>query len=1056
MSTKAIDYKVILKRDGQTQAQRMPELLNPNNVPIDPRSKEDFYKYIQNISREIKFYDLDPASKRLTDNGTWESFFDIDFDELKQLAAQAALPPHLALWNAFIELFERPKAVINTLTQRHLDFYYKDVLRLQKQPLVADKAHVVFELKKNTENTLLKAGTLLLAGKDALKKDINHKLEHDIIVNPSKVEQLKSVFVSPANKNFVYHAPIANSADGLGAVLDPVNPKWNGFGSEEYPLAQVGFCLASDILKMQEGDRTVNVTLSLKNLDEKAKNTVLTANLFKVSLTAEKGWIGPKLVSPTITSADNLVFTLNFKVNITKDEPAVVAYDKDTHGGVFDTVHPVLQIAINNEKADFGYRDLINADLIDSTIEVDVKEITSLELENDFGSINPKKPFTPFGPTSEENSNFYIKSEETFSKRLKEFSLDVDWKNIPDSNLANYFANYNMGGNTNSDFKAVAAFKDGFTWQESFQRVNIFNSANAQAKVNWKFTNPKFPVIKPYYILPPLKISTYINPGQSVQQSVTCKMSYLVPGFSQLQNKVSFIKPKAVMTMTLYQPALQLILNLYKDIRKGQLQLRLEHGFLFKQFRSAYTKEILRYNKDGGDLKLPAEPFAPEIQSISLNYTATTAKIGFSGTTINDYVGQEIEFFHYTAFGAAREHAYSRNNHTFLNNLLIKLMPQYISEGELYIGLSGLYAGDTASILIQVAEGSANPEKAKVAVTWSVLCDNYWKALTTDDIVLDTTNVLLTSGIIKILIPKEATTQNTVLPTDLLWIKATIQKDVDAVCTMVDVLSNAAVSVFEDHGNAPEHLATALPAQSINKLVKETAAIKKVTQPYSSFGGALQENDKSYYTRVSERLRHKERSVALWDYERMVLQHFPTIHKVKCINHATPTSFYSPGNTLVVVIPDLTNRNAVDPFKPKADKNTLDNIHTFLTGCSSAWANHQIINPLYEPIKVSVNLKLKKGYEFNYYQKVIDQKIKEFLSPCIYNPASEINFGGKITKSMLIKFLEDLDFIDYLTSFSLVKYSPFSKMLKYNADAVEASSPASILVSHTQHTITNN
>lgn len=1056
MSAKAIDYKIILKRDGQTQAQRMPATLNPDIIPIEARTKEDFYKYIQKISQEIKFYDLDPVSKKLAGNGTWASFFDIDFETLEQLAAGASLPPHLALWDAFTELFEKPKELMNTLTRRHLDFYYHDVLKLEKNPLVADEAHVVFELKKNTENTLLTTGTLLLAGKDALKKDLNYQLEHDIIVNPSKVEQLKSVFVSPANKNFVYHAPIANSADGLGAVLDPNNPKWNGFGSSTDPLAQIGFCLASDTLKMQEGDRTVTVTLTLKNLDEKAKNNVLTTNLFKVSITAVKGWIGPKLITPTFTSADNSVFTLTFKFPVTKDEPAVVAYSADTHGGVFDTVHPILQVVVNNEKADFGYRDLMNAELVDSTIEVDVKEITSLDLENDFGSINPKKPFTPFGPTSEENSNFYIGSEETFSKRLKEFSLDVEWKNIPASNLSNYFTNYGMNGNGNSDFDAIAAFKDGFTWQESYHRVNLFNSSNAQAKVNWKFTNPKFPELKPYYILPPLKISPYINPGQSVQQAVTSKISYLVPGFSQLQNKTSFVAPKAALTMNVYQPILQLILNLYKDIRKGQLQLRLDHGFLFKEYRSKYTQEILRYNISGGDLKLPAEPFAPEIQSISLNYTATTAKINFNGTSINDYIGQEIDFFHYTAFGAAREHAYTRNNHTFLNNLLIKLVPQYISEGELFIGLSGLYAGDTLSMLLQVADGSANPDKPKVNVDWSVLCDNYWKTLTTDDIVLDTTNGLLTSGIIKVLVPKEATTSNTILPTGLLWIKAGIQKDTDAVCSMVDVLANAAVAVFVDQGNSPTHLATALPAQTITKLAKEVAAIKKITQPYSSFGGALQENDTAYYTRVSERLRHKERSVALWDYERLILQHFPTIHKVKCINHATPTSFYSPGNTLIVVIPDLTNRNAVDPFKPKADKNTLDNIHTFLLGHSSAWATHQIISPLYEPVKVSVNLKLKKGYEFNYYQKVIDQKLKEFLSPWVYNSASEINFGGKITKSMIIKFLEDLDFIDYLTSFNLIKVSSIGKVFKHNADFVEASSPASILVSHTQHTITNN
>ncbi|WP_449437229.1 hypothetical protein, partial [Pedobacter steynii] len=88
-----------------------------------------------------------------------------------------------------------------------------------------------------------------------------------------------------------------------------------------------------------------------------------------------------------------------------------------------------------------------------------------------------------------------------------------------------------------------------------------------------------------------------------------------------------------------------------------------------------------------------------------------------------------------------------RSKHSFLNNALVKLLPQYNSEGELFVGLSDLYAEDSASILFQVAEGSANPEKPKIDLEWSILCDNYWKTLTNDDFILDTTNGLLTSGI---------------------------------------------------------------------------------------------------------------------------------------------------------------------------------------------------------------------------------------------------------------------------------------------------------------------
>ncbi len=1053
MSNKAIDYKVILKRDGQTQQQRMPELLNPDLVPLDQHTRKEEYEYLQRIAKLIKFYDYDPSGEKMVENGTWESFLGLSFNDCKSLAEQASLPAHLALVHSFLELMEQPKALMNTLTKRHLDFYYQEVLGLGRGAAVADTAHVLFELKKNMEPTLLEQGTTLFAGKDASKKDLNYVLAHDIVVNESKVVQINSLYVNPSNKNNLYYAPIANSDDGIGAVLDPSTPKWKGFGSTDLPKAQVGFCLAADILLMKEGDRMVTINLTVRNLEVTAKIAVLTSDLFMISLTGEKGWIGPKPASAVFSSADDQVFNLKLNFTATKEEPAVVAYNKDTHGGNFDTVHPILKVVLNTEKSDYGYVNLLNAELIDATIAVNVAGIQSLELENDFGTINAKKPFTPFGPLAEKNANFYVRDREAFSKRLKSFSLDVEWKNIPDSDLKRYYANYNQPDNENADFKAVASFKDGFSWQEQFKYVQLFNTSNAQLATNWTFSNPAFPVLLPLYVLPNFRTSSYLNPGLSLQQSVSGNMSLLMPEFSGLQKSAAIRNITSAATLQLYKPMLQSIFKVYKDIRQGQLQLRLDHSFLFKDYREKYTAEILRYGREGGTLKLPAEPFAPEIQSLQLAYTATTAKINFSGTTLNDYLHQEIEFFHLGAFGQMREHAYPRSKHRFLDHLMVKLFPSYTHEGTLYIGLSGLKADNAVCLLFQVAEGSANPDKPGVAIAWSVLCDNYWKTLNKEDLIFDTTQGLLTSGVVKIVIPREATTSNSLMADGLLWIKAAVVKDSDAVCDLIDIQANAAVTIFRNQDNDPKHLLNALPPNSISKLQMESGKIKKVTQPYSSFGGRLAESDRDFYIRVSERLRHKQRSISIWDCERMVLEKFPAVHKVKCINHATPTSFYSPGNVLMIVVPDLTNHNAVDPYKPRVDKFTIEQIEAFLTEHSSAWTTFRVINPMYEPLKISVQLKLKAGYEFSYYEKIIDQKLQKFLSPWIYDSSSDVHFGGKVTKSMVIKFLEDIDYIDYLTAFSLQKFYPGRRTPGRNLEVIEASNPASILVSAVRHDI---
>ena len=1045
MSGKAIDYRILLKRDGQTRQQRMPQWLPPSRVPVDARTREDFYRYLKALSSEINFYDADTFSP----DGTWEEFFNLSEAELTKLASSASLPPHIALWQSFISIYQLSQDLANTITKRHLDFYYGNVLRLSKDPASPDQVHVVFELKKNTSDTLLPAGTYLHAGKDKTKKELRYRLTHDIVVNRSLVVSLRSIFRDPVNGNIIYHAPVANSADGVGAELDPGNANWSAFGSRQMPRAHVGFCFAAAILTMKEDERTITLSLGLKGLPDTVLNSHLTSDLFQISATGEKGWIGPKIASVSFSGRDNGEHHLKLVLTVGSDEPAITAYDSAVHGNSFETVHPVLQILLNNQKGDFGYSDLAAAELVDATIAVEVKGVKDLILENDFGALDREKPFAPFGSSPEINVNFSIGSVEAFSKRLKEFSVDVEWKNIPSSNLGNYFSGYG-GSNTNADFRATAGFKDGFGWEEKANVVNLFNSSNAQSNTSWKFINPAFAVYSPLFKLPYLSVAPFHSAGQTVQEKTSSNLGFLSPAFASLKPVASSIKVGNVLS---YHHFFTSMVNAYKDLRRGTLNLRLRRNFLFKEYRDKYTGEVLRFSREGGTLSLPAEPFAPEIQSLTLNYTATTAKTSFGGTTLNDFIDEEVEFYHYGAFGQKREHAFLRSRQAFLTGDQIPLMPEYSDEGSFFIGLSGLQANDAACILFQLSEGSANPDKPKVDIEWSVLCDNYWKTLGNENFIFDTTNDLLTSGVIKFVIPREATVSNTIMPTGLLWLRASIKGDSDAVCKLIDVQANAAISIFEDTGNDPHHLASPLSAGSITRVDPEKGTLKSVTQPYASFGGHMQEDDDSFYVRVSERLRHKERSISNWDYERLILQHFPGVYKVKCINHASGSSFYAPGNVLIIAVPDLTNKNAVDPLRPRADKNTLDSILTFLQHHSSAWVSLHISNPYYEPVKVSVGIKLKTGFEFNYYQKIIDEHLQAFLSPWISNNDSEsIHFGGKITESMIVGFLENMEFVDFITDLILYHSTDGGRTFQPK-DMIETSNPAAVLVSHSKHEV---
>src|SRR4029079_18873343 len=108
-----------------------------------------------------------------------------------------------------------------------------------------------------------------------------------------------------------------------------------------------------------------------------------------------------------------------------------------------------------------------------------------------------------------------------------------------------------------------------------------------------------------------------------------------------------------------------------------------------------------------------------------------------------------------------------------------------------------------------------------------------------------------------------------------------------------------------------------LAAESISKLINTNPAIKTVSQPFSSFGGNAVEPEIDFNRRVSERLRHKNRAVNLWDYEHLVLEAFPSIYKVKCLPHTGRGIEAEPGSLTLLVIPDLRKRNKINPFQPK-------------------------------------------------------------------------------------------------------------------------------------------
>ncbi len=400
---------------------------------------------------------------------------------------------------------------------------------------------------------------------------------------------------------------------------------------------------------------------------------------------------------------------------------------------------------------------------------------------------------------------------------------------------------------------------------------------------------------------------------------------------------------------------------------------------------------------------IPNEPWTPVIKNISIDYTATAFVTDIDLIHLYPYQG-----------------TYKKED----INLTPTLFPVFCDEGNLYIGLKDLVPGSNVNMLFQLAEATSDAESDREEPVWYYLENNQWRILREGFEVLDDdTDGLTTSGIIKFALPANMTKENTILPKDLHWIRASVVRNSRTVSETIGIYTQAVKATFtNEKANDKSRLSSPLTAGAIAKLNEADANIKKLEQPFDSFGGRLPEADGHFYVRVSELLRHKGRAIQKFDYERLALEAFPQLYKVKCINHSYALNAYkykndfpaAPGYVILAVIPDMNRLKAAESFEPRVPVSILDDIQENMKKLTSPFVRFRAMNPRYEKINFCLSVKLNKGRDENYYKEKLKTDLREFLAPWAVGQYEKLTFGQCVSRSEIIGFLESRDYIDYI------------------------------------------
>ena len=1062
MSSNSSCYTNPIVRDGTSQQLRLVRALLPEYVSIDERNFEEIKSFVKKFAMELNFYTEDD---RVT--GDWYDFFD------KKIDPNQNTDPHYALFQSFLELFKIAQSDLNGLTKRHLDYYYNDILRLFPNRAVPDQVFIIFELARHisAQGHLVKKGTRLKAGKDNLGRNVFYTTTRDLVVNKSQVVAIKSLF-KDINCSRLFRSPIANSSDGDGGEIETDTKSWRPFGDRERPEASIGFAVSSPILYLAEGTRHVHLEIEFESISEQLSSELSAfdpANLtqaFDVSFSGEKDWIltenahlgnlspelreiasamavrflnncttwediagqeptkGPVFDSPYSGYGDqkddydigepvakriiqkrneldgcvfksldevrsvrgvgedkinDLIFTaarnlysshfsqetnvLHICRTLRQDQDSVVAYDDEVLNAALNTKLPTVRVLLNEQaNTTCIYDSLIDLEIKSIKISVDVSGVKELVVQNDQTLMDPSKTMLPFGIIPVLGGTFYIGSQEVFQKKLDALKVNLEWYGTPtEESFGSYYEFYDS--RPNDGFKADISILDKRKWVPLDEEKNLFDFAN---------------------------LDSAVSPRQQIDLNPV--------GLSGIDRDVNLGE----------------VTDFDTDSQKGFIRLVLKNqDFGHREYQIVFTQKVLSNLDDGTD-DVPNEPYVPQLKEVVLDYQSSET------VNISQEDGEDVEqYFHIGPFGAAQlvSNGDSLQKKYFL--------PQFKNEGEIYIGIKDLIPSQNISLLIQMLEGSEDPTIPKPSIEWSYLSDNEWIAFDQLDIISDTTNDLLKSGILDFAIPKNATSNNTILTTGLHWLRASVINRSDAVPDFIQLATQAVEASFQDNGNDPNYLSEALPAESISKLAFSDSAISKVSQPFASFGGRVIEQSTTYYTRISERLRHKQRAITIWDYERMILEEFPRIYRVKCLNHTrfdgklTNYSELAPGHVTVLIISNVRNRNSVNPIRPLTSVNLLDEIKTFISAFNSVPVTLHVRNPVYEPLKVDFDVKFRPGFDRGFYKRQLEDEIKAFLSPWAYEDGQDVSFNGKIHQSRIIDFIDEREYVDFVTCFKL-------------------------------------
>ncbi|MEL6560025.1 MAG: hypothetical protein AAFQ94_17680 [Bacteroidota bacterium] len=874
------------------------------------------------------------------------------------------IAPHIGLLITFLDLFEHTNSNLNQLTAKHLNFYYRDVLKLSAKKAVADKAFLSLVLAKDKPSVSLPVNTLFKAGNTADDQPVTFGSLQAIDVNGSIISQYYACY---------FNAVDTLSKNGPGAFKEQIK-QFNTVGLQEWSLMkgseqqalkpEMGFAFSSTDLFLAEGERNITLTFTI---DKRSAHQFKKSNKQKVSvkkiiedfsflLTGPKGWITAKVNSVSFTDQQ-----LEIRLAINPSEDAIVSYVSKIHGKGFQTDWPLLKVV----GGDHYYNLLSELNFKEVKIQTKVIGVKDLILENDQGKLKTGSVFMPFGSTPMPGNSWYVGNYEVFVKKQKQVTINLQWSELPlDFTLyyKNYFKTDLLSAIVfespfrNENFKAEVSVLDGSSWDvvSGFDHWNLFTASDSSDKLE-----NRMKVVIPGSNIP---WNAELQPFKSVKTAtntgfVRFDLNSPIEGFG------SELYPNAIARVTM-DNGLILIKN--KDKTPDEVS--------FEQ--------------------IPNKPYIPKIGDVSLDYQS-------ENTYSTDLLMCEQAQWYHLSFEGVTD--------VQMNAPSLPIVRKYVCDSYAYMAFDDADADQTMNLLFSVVgSGTETISNNYQNITYEYLSTGGWKSLTISN---DTTDGFQNIGLVTWVMP-DGFDLSSPLGAGLCWIRIGSN---DASDTLVDFIGTNGLIAERSDVSAFKTI-DPIPAGTIQKLENPVANVKSVLQPASSFGGKSHQTEPEFLLSTALRLNDKNRMMSVVDFNKMLLSTTPDLYEVATV----PMVYHKPAeaNSIKILVAARQEASDVNPYLPVTSPMMMRSILNCVNEYSPDNMSVQVSNYEYRPVKVNCSFVMKGPNDAGAVALVdlLNNQLKDYLSPWI--KGNKLADKKSVTSDGIYSFIKSREYVEVITQFS--------------------------------------